>query len=139
MIEQLSILRIRHAVTPRRSNASHVIRRHFHSCYPALPQLHALLRMLLRILRRRLVKLRPIILEHFCCTRLHRIIWNRLNQQVLRCRQHAQDLAAWFPSLGLEDTDAHAAMFVEGHIRVPDSRLEVDLGRLERVVGGEDE
>jgi hypothetical protein len=30
-------------------------------------------------------------------------------------------------------------MLVEGHVRVPNSCLEVDLGRLEGVVGGKDE
>lgn len=30
-------------------------------------------------------------------------------------------------------------MLVEGHVRVPDSRLEVYLGRLEGIVGGQDE
>lgn len=30
-------------------------------------------------------------------------------------------------------------MLVEGHVGVPDPRLEVDLGGLEGVVGGEDE
>jgi len=30
-------------------------------------------------------------------------------------------------------------MLVECHVRVPDSRLEVYLGRLEGIVGGQDE
>lgn len=98
-----------------------------------------LLCILLRILRGRLVELSPVILVHICSTRLHRIIRDRLHQQVLRRCQHAHDLGARLPGLGFQDSDAHAAVLVEGHVRVPDSRLEVDLGGLERVVGGEDE
>jgi len=100
---------------------------------------HPLLRILLRILRRRLIKLRSIILEHLCSTRLHCIIWNWLHKQILGRRQHTQDLGARLPGLGFQDADAHAAVLVEGHVRVPDSRLEVYLGGLKGVVGGKDE
>lgn len=106
----------------------------FHRCC-AIP----LLCILLRVLPRLLIKRRPIIVKLLRRARLHRIVRHRLDQQLLRRQQHARDLGARFPRLGLQDANAHAAVLVKGDVGMPDASLEVDLGRLEGVVGGEDE
>lgn len=88
---------------------------------------------LLRGLSRLLIKRLAIILILLARTRLDRIIRNWLNQQLLRRSQDRHDLRAWFPSLGLENADAHAAVLVVGDVGVEDAGLEVDLWGLEGV------
>jgi hypothetical protein len=56
----------------------------------------------------------------------------------LSSSQDTHDLTAWFPSLWFKDSDAHAAVLVEGDVGVEDTGFERDLGGFERVVGGED-
>lgn len=122
-------------------NASTMKFMHFVSSYPfsVFPPPERSLRILLGVLSRSLVELRPVILIHLSSRRLNRIIRNRLDQQILGCCQDTRDLGARLPRLGLQDTDAHGAVFIEGDVGVPDAGLEGDFGGLEGVVGGKDE
>jgi hypothetical protein len=70
---------------------------------------------------------------------LHCIIRYGLHKKLLSSSQDAHDLTAWFPRLWFEDSNAHAAVLVEGDVWVEDTGFERDLGGLERVVGWEDE
>jgi hypothetical protein len=99
-----------------------------------LPPLTPSLSILLRILPRHPIKLLPILPIRIRRTALHRIIRNRLDQQILRRRQHAQNPRRGFPGLGFENADAHGAVLVEGYVGVPDAGLEGDFGGFEGVV-----
>jgi hypothetical protein len=103
------------------------------------PPLKGLLCVLLGILLCLFIKHFSPILILVCSILLHCIIRYGLHKKLLSSSQDAHDLTAWFPRLWFEDSNAHAAVLVEGDIRVEDTGFERDLGGFEGVVGGEDE
>lgn len=105
------------------------------STLSCLPSFRVFLRVLLGLLIERL----SVILKFLCRARLHRIIGYRLHQQLLRCQQHAQDLATRFPRFWFKYADTHTAVLIESDIRMPYAGLEGELWWFEWVVWWEDE
>lgn len=70
---------------------------------------------------------------------LERVVGLGLDEQVADGLEDGDDLCAGLPVLGLEDAEADVAEGVVCDVWVVEAGDELDDGRLEGVVGGEDE
>lgn len=95
-----------------------------------------LLTHLLHILLRCFCKLGSICIVNLSNVRHERVIGVRILEQGGDGYEHLNDLGGWFPYVCLEQADADRAILV--NVRMVDARNELDRGRLERVVGRED-
>ncbi len=86
-----------------------------------------------------LVELVSLVLELLSSTCLDGIIRYRFCNQGLNSSQDSHNFRGRLPDVGLEDTDAHSAVLVEGDIGVVDAGFERDLGWLEGIFVGQKE
>jgi hypothetical protein len=84
-----------------------------------------------------LVELGALVLVLVGDAGLEGVVGVGLDEQVAHRLEHGLDAAGGLPVLGLEDAEADVAGVVVGDVWVVDARQEVDLRRLERVLGRE--